>query len=115
MLWIICAAFGVACVACVLRVAFVTEEKKSVRTLFAVGAVVLLALTAVSGMLAGGHNVAGIGGGYPVEAADGFFCALEAGDFETAETYVEFGRDLGLEDVPEEDGARLVHQALTER
>lgn len=112
MLWMFCAAFGVACVACTLWAVLIKGGNTPVRLLFSVGAVVLLVLTVVAGVLASGHNVAGIGGGYPVEAADGFFAALETGDFEAAETYVEFGNELGLSEAPADDNARLIYEAL---
>lgn len=113
MLWILFAALGAACAACLLHCVQRRDGKNTIKPLPTAAAAVLLVLMLDVGLAASGiGRIIGLGAGDPGEAAEAFFAAVETGDFETAGGYLEYHTDLGLSDVPTEDSARLVYDAL---
>jgi len=112
MLWILFAALGAACIACLLQCVRYTEDKLKIKALPVIATVILLLMTVAMGLTAAGKQVVGIGGGDPGAAADRFFSALEAGDFDAAGAYLEYYSDFGLSEAPEDSNTALVYQAL---
>lgn len=113
MLWMIFAAAAALCLGAVL-LCVSEKERKGLRVLSGLLAVVLAVGTVAVGLVAAeAVRLPGFRGDTPNEAAKGFFDALAQGDYDDAQSWLEY-HDLGLSQAPADEYAALVYAALAD-